>query len=62
MKLTILFGGKNITEEGQDLTDILGKIGTNTESIIVLKGGKVVLEEEVSDGDTIELVNVASGG
>jgi len=62
MKLTILFAGKNITEEGRDLTDILGKIGTNMESIIVLKGGKVVLEEEVSDGDTIELVNVASGG
>jgi sulfur carrier protein ThiS len=37
-------------------------MGTNIESIIILKEGKMTLEEEISDGDTIELVNVASGG
>jgi len=62
MRLTILFSGMKQVVEGTDLNEILGKLGTNIESVIVLKDKKVILEQDVSDGDEIELVNVISGG
>lgn len=62
MRVKVHFSGKTCEEEGQSLSEILEAMGTNIESVIILKDGKVTLEEEVSDGDTLELVNVASGG
>jgi sulfur carrier protein ThiS len=62
MRVRVHFSGRTCDEEGQNLSQILKAMGTNIESIIILKEGKMTLEEEISDGDTIELVNVASGG
>ncbi len=45
------------------IKDILEKIGLSPEEYIVSKNGEVVPEdEEVSDGDTIILYPVVSGG
>jgi sulfur carrier protein ThiS len=50
------------TLEGKTFQDILSQCQYTLEEVIVLKDGRVIIEEEVSDGDTIELVPVASGG
>jgi sulfur carrier protein ThiS len=70
MKVTIIFPSKNtpkmnsesITMEGETIHHILTQCQYTIEEVIILREGQVVLEEEVSSGDTIELLPVASGG
>lgn len=49
--------------EGMKVRDILRAVGFNTESAIAKVNGKVVLEDdEVKDGDFVEVIPVVSGG
>nr|1RWS_A Chain A, Backbone Solution Structure of mixed alpha/beta protein PF1061 [Pyrococcus furiosus DSM 3638]1SF0_A Chain A, BACKBONE SOLUTION STRUCTURE OF MIXED ALPHA/BETA PROTEIN PF1061 [Pyrococcus furiosus DSM 3638] len=60
--------GRNIEKEiewreGMKVRDILRAVGFNTESAIAKVNGKVVLEDdEVKDGDFVEVIPVVSGG
>lgn len=62
MRITILLNREARTEEGETLEEILKKCGHTIESVILLKEGKIILEEEILDKDTVELIPVASGG
>ena len=62
MNVTVLVNRAPVTTKGDTIEDILEQCGYTIEGVIVLREGSVILEEEVSDGDTIELVPVASGG
>lgn len=50
------------TVEGETLHDILSQCQYTIEEIIILREGQVICEDDVSTGDTIELLPVASGG
>ncbi len=50
-------------EKGMKVADILHEIGFNTESAIAKLNGRVALEDEnVKDGDYVEVIPVVSGG
>ncbi len=45
------------------IIDLLEKIGENPESVVTKRNGYIVPEEEqISDGDEIEVVPIVSGG
>lgn len=62
MRVTLILDRKNLAREGETIEKILKTCGYPIESVILLKEGKVILEEDISDDDTIEVVPVASGG
>lgn len=62
MRVSLLLNKKEMVKEGNTIEEIIEECGYTIESVIVLKEGKVILEEDVSDGDFIEVVPVASGG
>jgi sulfur carrier protein ThiS len=62
MRLNIQLRNKIITREGETVEEIIKKCGYPIEGVIVLREGNVILEEDISDEDTIEIVPVASGG
>ena len=48
---------------GMKVSDLLHEIGFNTESAIAKVNGRVALEDEnVKDGDYVEVIPVVSGG
>jgi sulfur carrier protein ThiS len=48
---------------GMTLRDAMLKVGLDPESILTMRGGKLVSEETLGqDGDVIQLVSVISGG
>ncbi len=50
-------------EKGMKVADVLHEIGFNTESAIAKLNGRVALEDEnVKDGDYVEVIPVVSGG
>lgn len=62
MRVNVLYDGKTTEEEGKPLEEVLEKYGYTIEGVIFLKEGKVILREDISDEDTIEVMPVASGG
>ncbi|NJE75517.1 MoaD/ThiS family protein [Thermococcus sp. ES12] len=49
--------------KGMKVSDLLHEIGFNTESAIAKVNGRVALEDEnVRDGDYVEVIPVVSGG
>ncbi|KXB04281.1 hypothetical protein AKJ48_03195 [candidate division MSBL1 archaeon SCGC-AAA261O19] len=49
--------------EGARIIDLLEKTEFNTETVVVRQNGKIVPEEEqLEDGDELELIPVVSGG
>ncbi|ASJ04183.1 MoaD/ThiS family protein [Thermococcus barossii] len=49
--------------KGMKVSDLLHEIGFNTESAIAKVNGRVALEDEnVKDGDYVEVIPVVSGG
>ena len=49
--------------KGMKVKDVLREVGFNTESAIAKVNGRVVIEdEEVKDGDYVEVIPVVSGG
>ncbi len=50
-------------KKGMKVADVLREIGFNTESAIAKLNGRVALEDEnVKNGDYIEVIPVVSGG
>ncbi|NJE62294.1 MoaD/ThiS family protein [Thermococcus sp. 21S7] len=50
-------------EKGMTVTDVLHKVGFNTESAIARINGRVALEDErIDDGVEVEVIPVVSGG
>ncbi len=50
-------------KKGMKVADVLHKMGFNTESAIAKLNGRVALEDEnVKDGDYVEVIPVVSGG
>ena len=62
MKVKVKILGVERDLEEENFSKILEKIGYNIEGVIVKKNGKIVIEDEVENGDFIELIPVASGG
>lgn len=65
MKVTVMAQGKRTEFDGDAKTiiDVLSGMGINRETVIVRKGKSVVpAEEEIADGDEIELIKIFSGG
>ncbi|MBU7038354.1 MAG: MoaD/ThiS family protein [Theionarchaea archaeon] len=62
MKVQITVDGKTNWIEGQSIEHILEQCGYPIESVILLKEGSVVVEDDISDHDAVELLPVASGG
>ncbi|WP_461862962.1 MoaD/ThiS family protein [Thermococcus sp.] len=50
-------------KKGMKVADVLREMGFNTESAIAKLNGRVALEDEnVKDGDYVEVIPVVSGG
>ncbi len=62
MRVTLIVSQEQKNVQGETIEEILEKGGYTIESVILLRKGKVILEEEVSDQDTVEVMPVASGG
>ncbi|BAZ99733.1 MoaD/ThiS family protein [Methanothermobacter sp. EMTCatA1] len=66
MKFTVITDdGKKILESGAPLRikDVLGELEIPIETVVVKKNGEIVIEEEeISDGDIIEVIRVIYGG
>ncbi|KYC49147.1 MAG: hypothetical protein AMQ74_01474 [Candidatus Methanofastidiosum methylothiophilum] len=63
--ITVVFlRGKKIVEvEASSVAEIVSKLSIIREQYVFIKNGKIVCEDEsLSDGDTLELFPVASGG
>jgi sulfur carrier protein ThiS len=62
MRVTVILNKNPQFAEGETIHEILEKCGYTIESVILLRENQVILEEEVSDDDIVELLPVASGG
>jgi len=66
MKFTVITDdGKKILESGapRRIKDVLGELEIPIETVVVKKNGQIVIEEEeISDGDIIEVIRVIYGG
>nr|WP_206203586.1 MoaD/ThiS family protein [Thermococcus sp. M36] len=66
IKIKVL--GRGIEREvewrkGMKVADVLREVGFNTESAIAKLNGRIALEDEnVKDGDYVEVIPVVSGG
>lgn len=64
MPVTIEFRQKSFeVKSGMTLMDSLKKIDILPESVIAVREGDMILEDEIlNDGDAIKLISVISGG
>lgn len=64
MPVTFLLRDKKLeVKSGSTLMDSLKKVNILPESVIAVKNGVMILQDEIlKDGDTIKLVSVISGG
>lgn len=65
MKVVVKTDKKSSIEvkEGSSINDLLRKLRINRETIIVMRNGEIcVEEEELKDGDTVEILRAISGG
>ena len=50
-------------DKNSEVRNVFEKMDVNPETVIVKKGGEIILEEEkLKDGDKLELIRVVSGG
>ena len=66
MKITVKLGGKakrvDVREEGNAL-DVLRELKINPETVLVKRGKEIIMDdEELGNGDEIEIIKVVSGG
>lgn len=62
MRVTVTIKGVSQVITGDTLEEVFETCGYAIESVIVLKNGEAILDTEVKEDDTIELIPVASGG
>jgi sulfur carrier protein ThiS len=54
---------RNLEVEGNSVAEVISKLSLLREQYVFIKNGKIICEDEsLSDGDTLELFPVASGG
>jgi thiamine biosynthesis protein ThiS len=59
----ILRGKEYEVKPGMNLLDALRKTGVLPESVIAVRNGEMIVEDEIlKDGDVVKLVAVISGG
>lgn len=60
--------GQRVTREVRvpqktSIADLLNRLGQNRETVVVRLNGKIVAEEEhLTDGDSVEILPVVTGG
>ena len=63
IKVVFLRDKKSVQVEASNISEVFTKLSILREQYVVIKNGRIVCEEEaLSNGDTIELFTVASGG
>lgn len=63
IKVVFLRDKRTVEVEAKNVSELFSKLSILREQYVVIKNGKIVCEDEsLSDGDTIELFTVASGG
>jgi thiamine biosynthesis protein ThiS len=64
MTVKLLLRGKEYeVKPGMTLLDSLKKIDVLSESVIAVRNGEMILDDEIlKDGDLVKLVSVISGG
>lgn len=65
MRVSVIAQGKRTEFDGDARTvlDVLSGMGVARETVIVRKGRNVVpVEEQINDGDEIEIIRIFSGG
>ena len=63
IKVVFLRDKRTVEVEAKNVSDIFPKLSILREQYVVIKNGRIVCEDEsLSDGDTVELFTVASGG
>lgn len=63
IKVVFLRDKRTVEVEAKNVSEVFPKLSILREQYVVIKNGKIVCEDEsLSDGDTIELFTVASGG
>ena len=64
MAVKIILRGKEFeVKDGMSLLSSLEKVGILPESVIAVRDGELILEDEIlKDGDIVKLVAVISGG
>ena len=66
MKVRVRFEGRERemeVREGTTVEELLERLGYDRESVLVRKGKKLIVEEEeLSEGDELEIIRVVTGG
>jgi sulfur carrier protein ThiS len=63
IKVVFLRDKRTVEVEAKNVSDIFPKLSILREQYVVIKNGRIVCEDEpLSEGDTLELFTVASGG
>ena len=64
MKVKLVLSGKEYeVRPGMTLLDSLKKIDVLSESVIAVRDGEMILDDEIlKDGEVVKLVSVISGG
>jgi sulfur carrier protein ThiS len=63
IKVVFLRDKRSVEIDARDVPEVFSNLSILREQYVVIKNGKIICEDEpLSDGDTIELFTVASGG
>lgn len=63
IKVVFLRNKKGVEVEAKNVSEVFSKLDILQEQYVVIKNGRIICEDEpLSEGDTIELFTVASGG
>jgi sulfur carrier protein ThiS len=63
IKVVFLRDKRTVEVEAKNVSEIFPKLSILREQYVVIKNGRIVCEDEpLSEGDTLELFTVASGG
>ena len=65
MQVTLKFSSriKKVSAEVKTIEELLKKLKINTESVLVKRnGGFVPIEDEIKNGDEIEVIEITSSG
>jgi sulfur carrier protein ThiS len=63
IKVVFLRDKRSVEIDARDVSEVFSKLSILKEQYVVIKNGRIICEDEpLSEGDTIELFTVASGG
>jgi sulfur carrier protein ThiS len=63
IKVVFLRDKRSVEIEARNVSEVFSNLSILKEQYVVIKNGRIICEDEpLSEGDTIELFTVASGG